>query len=505
MPSFELLAVIFLVSLAFGNLIVGVVNDAVNFLSSAIGAKVAPLKTIMIIAGIGIIIGSTFSDGIIEVARKGIFYPENFALSEAIIIFTAVAFADIILLDLFSTFGLPTSTTVSVVFELLGAALVLAWLKIGNLSEAWHVINSSSATKIILGILFSVAIAFILGLIAQFATRLIFTFDYKEKFKRWGFLWSGIALTSIIFFILIKGGKHATFMTPEFKDWIANSTFQILIICFVFFSFISLILIKIRANILKFIILIGTASLAMAFAGNDLANFIGFSVGGVHAFLGSDLSGTLPTPSWVLIIAGITMALSIAFSKKAKTVVKTSVNLCSHNKEIKKQWKPNTFSARLCNLVTFFYDAFLSLLPQRLKKWLSTRWKLTSETNSNGSAFDLLRASVNLIIAAAVISYATSHKLPLSTTYVTFMVAMGTSLADGAWDSDCAPYRITGILTVISGWFFTAFLAFVMAGVIVSILYFARSYGLLLLGIAVIVITYKLFHLHKKRDCAVVG
>ena len=248
--SFELLAVISLVFLAIGDLIVGVVNDAVNFLNSALGAKVTSRKVIMIVASIGIIIGTTFSDGIIEVTRKGIFYPEHFSLNEAILIFTAVSIADIILLDLYSTFGLPTSTTVSVVFELLGAAFVLAWLKVGNSEKAWEVINSASAIKIIMGILLSIAVAFSVGLIAQFISRMLFTFNYKPRLQRWGFLWCGIALTAMVFFIILKGGNHATFMTPEIKTWISNSTSIILGGCFVFFTILSYVLIKCRVNIL---------------------------------------------------------------------------------------------------------------------------------------------------------------------------------------------------------------------------------------------------------------
>jgi len=493
--SFELLAVTCLVILAFGDLIVGVVNDAANFLNSAIGANVASRKTIMIVASIGIIIGATFSDGIIEVARKGIFMPEYFTLSEAVIIFTSVALADIILLDLYSTFGLPTSTTVSIVFELFGAALVLAWWKMGSFSEAWVVINSSSAIKIILGIFLSVAFAFLIGVIAQFITRLLFTFNYHKGLKRWGFLWAGVAMTCLVFFILLKGSKHAAYMTPEMKAWIASNTFIFLGITFLIFTAISYILIKKEVKILRFIVLAGTGALAMAFAGNDLANFIGVSVAGVNAFLGADLSGELPTPTWVLILAGVLMSLAIVKSKKAKTVVDTSINLSSHDKQVMQHWKPNIFVLKLTDMIIFLG----TLVPVRIRTWVSKRWDGDHHGSENNSAFDKVRAAVNLMVAAVVISYATSYKLPLSTTYVTFMVAMGTSLADGAWNRECAPYRIAGVLTVISGWFMTALAAFVIAAITVSVLYLARTAGLAFMLIVVLTLIYKLFHVHKRR------
>ncbi|MBT3865288.1 hypothetical protein HOE67_02620 [Candidatus Peregrinibacteria bacterium] len=500
MPSFELLAVICLVILAFGGLIVGVVNDAVNFLNSAIGAKVSSRKVIMIIAGIGIIIGATFSDGIIEVARKGIFYPEFFSLHEAIILFAAVAFANVILLDLYSTFGLPTSTTVAVVFGLLGSASTLAFWKMGSFEEAWTVINSTSAIKIIIGIVMSIGIAFVAGLIGQFITRLTFTFDYKERFKRWGFLWSSVALTSLLFFILFKGGKHATFMTDDVKNWIDTNLWQILAVSFAFFAGLSQVLIRKELNILKFIVLIGTASLAMAFAGNDLANFIGVSVAGVNAYLGADLSGTLPTPAWVLILSGLVMAIAIFTSKKAKTVTKTEINLTSHEKDAKTHWKSNPLLEKLTNLIIFIHKTFSKIIPKRGRAAIASRWARNHDHNGDGAAFDLLRASVNLMIAAAVISFATSKKLPLSTTYVTFMVAMGTSLADKAWTRECAPYRISGVLTVIGGWFITALLIFLISGATVTVLYFTEAYGLIALTVMLSFAVYKLFHLHDRRS-----
>ncbi|HCW31915.1 MAG: phosphate permease [Candidatus Peregrinibacteria bacterium GW2011_GWE2_39_6] len=507
MAIFEWLAIVCLVCLAFGDLMVGVANDAVNFVNSAIGAKVASRKVIMLVASIGVIIGATFSDGIIEVARKGIFNPEFFTLQEAIILFTAAAMADLILLDLFSTFGLPTSTTVSIVFEIFGAAFILALLKLGNLDQAWETINSASAIKIITGIFLSIGVAFIVAIIVQFITRLLFTFDYHSRLKKWGFLWSGVALTCLFYFILVVGGKHATFMTEGTKGWIEGNLNMLLGSSLVVLSVISYTLIHRGVNILKIIVLIGTGGLAMAFAGNDLANFIGVSVGGVHAFLGADLSGTLPTPTWVLILAGFVMAFSIFTSKKAKTVTSTEVNLASHKKSVTQQWKSNGFVEHLTRLILFLYRGILRIFPKALLQTIKSRWTGTERNHleETHSDFDLLRAAVNLMVSAVLISFATAHKLPLSTTYVTFMVAMGTALTDGAWDRECAPHRIHGVLTVVSGWFITAFMAFLIAGVAVSILYLFQMYGLLFLIVVTIVIIYKLYHLHEKRSVARVG
>lgn len=496
MGLFELLAVVVLVALAAGNLFVGVANDAVNFLNSAIAAKAGSRKIILIVAALGVLIGATFSDGIIEVARKGIFNPGFFTATEVIAVFTAVALSDILLLDIYSTFGLPTSTTVSVVFELFGAALVMAFWKAHSLGGAWLAINSDSAIKIIFGILLSVGVAFFAGLIIQFLTRLLFTFDYAKKLKSFGFIWTGIALTSLMYFVL-KGGKHVTFLTDSNKAWIENHGGLVLLIMMVAFSLISYVLIRKKVDILKIIILIGTGALALAFAGNDLANFIGVSVGGFHAFLGADLAEKLPTPTWVLLLAGITMIIAIFTSKKAKTVTNTSINLASHSKHAMDDWGTNKFARTLTEIVIFIYRMILWFIPKKIRGWIAKRWEHTPD---NETAFDLMRASVNLMLSAALISYATSHKLPLSTTYVTFMVAMGTALADGAWDRECAPARITGVLTVISGWFMTAFFAFLIAGIMVTILNFGNIYGLVGAVVMVGWGMYKLFHIHDKRD-----
>jgi phosphate/sulfate permease len=499
MLNFEILAGIFLVLFACGDLFVGVANDAVNFLNSAIGSKVSSRKIIMLTASIGLLIGATFSDGIIEIARKGIFHPQFFSVTEVLMIFLAVAISDVVLLDLFSTFGLPTSTTVSLVFELLGAAFILAFLKLDNFDQAWQAINSASAIKIITGIFLSIAISLVVGLIIQFITRLIFSFSYQEKFKKWGFLWSGIALSALVFFILIKGGSHATFMSAATKGWINEHTGIILLMSLIIFSFISQILIYLKHNILKWIILIGTGSLAMAFAGNDLANFIGVSVAGIHALLGADLSADLSTPPGVLLGAGIVMIIAMVTSKKANTVTNTQLRLASHKKDVLTQWNSNALGKGLTKLGVFIFDTGWHLLPTKTQKWFSVRWTHDHARDDNPFAFDLLRAAVNLMTAAALISFATSQKLPLSTTYVTFMVAMGTSLADGAWDRHCAPARVAGVFNVIGGWFTTAILAFMITGLAVTVLYFLNITGLFLLVLVSGVIVYKLFKLHRKK------
>lgn len=498
MPSFELLAVFALVLLAVGNLTVGVVNDATNFLNSAIGSKVSSRRIIMLVSVIGIIIGATFSDGIIEVARKGIFRPEFFSANEALMIFTAVAMTDILLLDFYSTFGLPTSTTVSLVFELFGAALALAILKTGGIATAWSAINSESAMKIITGIILSVVFAFIIGLFTQFFTRLFFTFNYEERMRKWGFLWSGLALTCLFSFIILIGGKHASFMTSSLQNFISVNLNTILFSLFVAFSLFSLILIKLRVNILKIIVLIGTGALALAFAGNDLANFIGVSVGGVHAYINSNLTGSLPTPTWVLLGAGMIMSVAMMISKKARTVNNTAVSLASHNEKTLKKWDANLFMHRLAMIIVFLSTLPMKIMPTILRKKIAAR--INKFDKGKGADYDLLRAGVNLMVSAALISWATAQKLPLSTTYVTFIVAMATALADGAWTKDCAPTRVAGVLMVISGWFMTAILAIVATGITISVLFFLRTAGLLLMSGFIVLVIFSLTKIHFKRE-----
>jgi phosphate/sulfate permease len=501
MISFEFALVISLGVLAFGDLIVGVVNDAVNFLQSAIGSRVASRRVVFIAAGIGLLFGALFSDGIIEVARKGIFHPGFFGTTEVIMVFAAVAITDILLLDLYSTYGLPTSTTVSVVFELLGAALVMALWKSGwDFDGAWDAVNSASALRIITGILLSIAVAFTAGLIVQFFSRLFYTFDFARQHKRWGFIWCGFALSALLFFILLKGGKHAVFMTQGVEAWIKGNITLLLMGSFVFFSTVSFVLIRMKVKLLTLIILIGTASLAMAFAGNDLANFIGVSIAGISAFFGAELEGTLVTPWWVLSGAGVVMMIALYRSKKANSVISTGVDLSSKNKQVLNNWKPGKFTKVFVALNLFVWDLLMKFVPRRVRDWVGGRWEATDHHKNGDHDYDLVRAGVNLMVAAAVISFATSLKLPLSTTYVTFMVAMGTSLADGAWDRECAAHRVHGVMMVIGGWFVTAAGAFVAAGVVVSVLHLLRGYGLMLMIVSVVAIVWKLSKVHAGRE-----
>jgi phosphate/sulfate permease len=487
-----------LVILAFGDLIAGVTNDAVNFLNSAIGSRAAGRKVILGVATAGILAGVLFSDGIIEVARKGIFNPGFFTQPEALLLFAAVALADIILLDLYSTYGLPTSTTVAVVFELLGAALALALWKTGDLSVAWTAINSSSALRVIVGILLSVAVALLAGLAVQTAVRAVYTFDFGDRIRRWGFIWSGLSLSALTFFLLLKGAKHASFMTPDLKAWIAENTLTLFLWSFLAFSALSWLLIKSKFNILKLLVLIGTGALAAAFAGNDLANFIGVSVAGVNAFLGNELTGKLPTPLWVLVLAGLTMAAALNFSRKARSVTETEIHLTSHQAGgALGKWRPNRLVKALANMFCAAHDALIRLTPRPLRNWLGTRWRRTPVANRPD--FDLLRASVNLTVAASVIAFATSQKLPLSTTYVTFMVAMGTSLADRSWGRDCAAHRLTGTLVVIGGWFITALLAMIFAGFTVSVLYLTGTGGLIALVALVLFLLSRMRKIHRAK------
>lgn len=520
-----------LVALAFlavADLVVGVSNDAVNFLNSAIGSKAASFKTIMIVASIGVTVGAMTSSGMMEVARKGIFNPSEFMFDEIMIIFMAVMITDILLLDFFNTLGLPTSTTVSIVFELLGASVCIALLKIAadnskDILDLGLYINNEKAIEIIVGILLSVVIAFTVGALVQFVSRLLLTFNYEEKPIWVGALFSGVGVTSILYFILIKGIKNASFMSSEIKDFIANGHYELLAISFLLFSIISFLLIKyFKINIYKIIIIIGTFALAVAFAGNDLVNFIGVPIAALNShqlwfdayqttqvlptnFGMSSLSDAVATQPYLLLIAGLVMVLTLWFSSKAKAVVKTSVDL-SRQDDVKERFEPNYLSRSIVRFSMVASESFNSLLPKSTKDFIDTKFQKATISKAIKKeelpAFDLVRAAVNLIVASILISLATSMKLPLSTTYVTFMVAMGSSLADRAWGAESAVYRVAGVLNVIGGWFFTAFSAFVAAAIMALILFYGRGYALTaLLFLATILIVKNYFkHREKSRE-----
>ncbi len=492
-----LAAVVILILIAVFDLVVGVTNDAVNFLNSSIGSRVAPYHVIMIIASLGILAGVTFSGGMMEVARKGIFHPSLFTMPELITIFMAVMLTDILLLDFFNTHGLPTSTTVSIVFELLGAAVAVSAIKImhnnGEAMALGEYINTAKAMMIILGILLSVVIAFFSGAVVQFFTRLLFTFDYHSRLKRYGSVWGGFALAAITFFILVKGSKGATFMTTESVLWIKSNSLFILFIIFSISSVLLQILISIfRVNILKIVVLVGTFALAMAFAANDLVNFIGVPLAGLTAYkaamasgdplnvLMSALAQKAQAHTGLMLLAGSIMVLTLWFSKKAKSVTETEINLGKQEEGIER-FESIWLSRSIVNMAGSLADLIQCCTPTSVQNFISHRIdpkNVPKHIQEDRSSFDLVRASVNLMVASAVVSFATSLKLPLSTTYVTFMVAMGTSFSDQAWGRESAVYRVTGVLTVIGGWFLTAFLAFFVSFLFAGITNYFQILGI---------------------------
>ena len=528
MQDYYLILVIILGILAIVDLMVGVSNDAVNFLNSAIGSKVVSFKTLMIIASLGVAFGAMSSSGMMEVARKGIFNPEMFLFSEIMIIFIAVMITDILLLDLFNSYGLPTSTTVSIVFELLGAAVVISIIKISSSSDAFidlsTYINTSKATQIIFGIFLSVLVAFSIGALVQFLSRLVLSFKFEEKKKWLGSIFGGIALTSIFYFIVIKGLKGTPYSSSSFEilngstlsNYIDNNLVSIVIVSLLFLTFLSYLINSIlKVNIYTIVICVGTFALALAFAGNDLVNFIGVPIAGYQSYLawiGSGveadayfmgaLSEKVAAPTLILLGAGVIMIVTLWTSSKAKSVIKTSIDL-SRQEETIERFEPNFLSRGLVRLGAYFQKSFLKILPNNSINFIERQY-IKPKVNTlilrkDRPAFDKIRASINLVVAAILISIATSYKLPLSTTYVTFMVAMGTSLADRAWGSDSAAYRVAGVINVIGGWLMTALIAFLASGLIASIIYYFDQYALYLLVLIVAIVLTKNYFTHKER------
>jgi len=496
MENIYLLMLVALVALAVADLVVGVSNDAVNFLNSALGSKVLSFKTIMIVASIGIFIGCVFSSGMMEVARKGIFNPGMFNFNEIMIIFMAVMITDILLLEFFNSVGMPTSTTVSIVFELLGASVAMALIKIGmdngSFGDVVNYINTSKATQIIIGILLSVFIAFTIGAIVQWISRLLLSYDFDKKPNWVGAVFGGVALTALTYFILMKGIKGTSYAKQSFdliggitiKDFLENNVFTIVMYTSAFMSLLSYAFIQFfKFNIYKIIIGVGTFGLALAFAGNDLVNFIGVPIAAWQSYeawvssgipaneFGMEiLASKVPTPNLLLFAAGVIMVLTLWFSNNAKKVVKTSLDL-SDQGNIDERFNPNFLSRGLVRIASNSSNLFSRIMPDSVNNKIEERFRVpetfTQEiAKEDRPNFDVIRASVNLMVAGVLISIATSYKLPLSTTYVTFMVAMGTSLADRAWGSDSAVYRVAGVLNVIAGWFGTAIIAFTAAGTI---------------------------------------
>ncbi len=520
MEALYLIIVIILFFLAFTDLIVGVSNDAVNFLNSAVGSKAASFKLILIIAALGIIVGCTFSSGMMEVARKGIFHPELFYFSEIMLLFLAVMVTDIILLDSFNTLGLPTSTTVSIVFELLGAAVAFSLIKVytqpGDLGITAY-INADNAITIISGIFLSVLVAFTVGVIVQYLTRLIFSFKYEKRLKYFGSIWGGFAIAAITYFLLVKGVKGASFMTDELKELIEGNASIIILVSFIAWVIILQIIMFFyeKFDIMRFIVLLGTFTLAMAFAGNDLVNFIGVPLAGYNSyelylasgeasdnFLMQGLAGKVPTPTILLLLSGIVMTVTLWTSKKAKSVLKTSLDLGRQQ-----QGTERFTSYKVSRLIVRFFSKLAKmvdhLLPQKAKGFLYEQFDekpfIAKQIDMGVEAptFDMVRAGTTLVVASSLIALGTSFKLPLSTTYVTFMVFMGTSLADGAWGRESAVYRVSGVLAVIGGWFFTAFSAFTVAFIIAALFHFGGTIAvaiILLLAALLIYKTNKSFH-----------
>ena len=528
MTDFYLILVVILGLLAIADLVVGVSNDAVNFLNSAIGSKVVSFKTLMIIASLGVAFGAISSSGMMEVARKGIFNPEMFVFSEIMIIFMAVMITDILLLDVFNSYGLPTSTTVSIVFELLGAAVVISLIKLSALDlsfvELGDYINTSKATQIIFGIFFSVVVAFSIGALIQFISRIILSFKFEEKAKWMGSLFGGIALTSIFYFIVIKGLKGTPYSENQYdilgglsiSNFIDINLNMIVLLSLLILTLLSYLFNSVfKLNIYTLIICVGTFALALAFAGNDLVNFIGVPIAGYESFLAWSASGVsaesftmeilsekVSAPTFILLGAGIIMVLTLWTSSKAKSVIKTSIDL-SRQEETIERFEPNFLSRFLVRAGSSFVENFSKITPKPILEFVDSQYikpKInTLILRKDRPAFDKIRASVNLVVAAILISVATSYKLPLSTTYVTFMVAMGTSLADKAWGSESAVYRVAGVINVIGGWLMTALIAFTASGIIVSMLYYFEEVGLIVLVILVGYVLTKNYFLHKER------
>lgn len=509
--------------LAIVDLVVGVSNDAVNFLNSAIGSKAISVRNIMIIASLGVFFGAITSSGMMEVARKGIFNPNMFMFQDIMFIFMAVMITDILLLDVFNSLGMPTSTTVSIVFELLGAAVCISLIKISandaeSFSDLWNYINYETAAKIIFGILLSVVVAFSVGAIVQFSSRLIYSFNFEKRATYISALFGGFAITAITYFIIIKGMKG----TPFYKDvkfLIEGNTLGIIAGSFIIWSVISQLLIKIfKINILKLIIGIGTFSLAMAFSGNDLVNFVGVPIAAWNSYQAWEISGVaadafsmgvlakkVPSNIWLLLIAGAIMVITLWTSSKAQNVIKTGIDL-SRQGEGHEKFQPNPLSRVVVRAAMSLNKGIGFIFPKSTLNFIDSKFQkpvieLPKDKTYELPAFDLVRASVNLIVAGILISIATSMKLPLSTTYVTFMVAMGTSLADRAWGRESAVYRVAGVLNVIGGWFLTAITAFLAAALVAYLI----SWDMVMIPILLAIVAFligrnTLIHREKSKN-----
>ena len=488
MEYYFLFLLLFLALVAVFDIFVGVSNDAVNFLNSALGCRIASFKTVMIVASLGVMLGATFSSGMMEIARSGVFNPQMFTFSEIMVIFFAVMVTDIILLDAFNSLGLPTSTTVSIVFELLGSALAAAaytlMLDGASLADVAQYINSSRSLTIVSGILISVVVAFVSGTVVQYIARLIFTFNFEKVYRRVGGVYAGFCLTAIFYFLVMKGAKGASFMQPEWIQYMDANTWPIVTGLFVILSIVfQILIVAMSVNIFKVVILAGTFSLAFAFAGNDLVNFVGVPLAAWDSYKEWSAAAIAPelftmegllkptvAATGFLLFAGLVMVLTLWFSKKAQIVIQTSINLSSSNSGEQEQFGSSMPGRMIVRASMGLGRVIHQIIPMSVQKGIDQRFEPRKMYQGETPLpFDYVRASINLVVSAILIASATSLKLPLSTTYVTFMVAMGSSFADGAWDRETAVYRISGVLTVISGWFITAFCASTLAAIVCSI------------------------------------
>lgn len=494
MTEIYFLIVAFLLLLAVFDLFVGVSNDAVNFLNSAIGAKVAKFRTVLFVASVGILIGAVMSAGMMDVARHGIMRPENYSFEEVMTIFLAVMVTDVIILDVFNSLGMPTSTTVSLVFELLGGTLIIGMLKMhaDPSLTIYDLLNSDKALSVIIAIFVSVAIAFFFGVIVQWISRVIFTFNYKSHMRYTIAIFGGIAFTALAYFIFIKGLGDSPYIHEDTRKWIGENTCMLIAAAFVVSTILSEVLYLLKVNVFKIIVLAGTFALAMAFAGNDLVNFIGVPLAGLDSlqdfmangngnfdtFMMSSLMSSAKSPLIYLLIAGIIMIIAMTTSKKAQNVVKTSVDL-SRQDEGDEMFGSSRVARSIVRFTQDTGENIAKYMPKRIQNWINGRFNKEEAILADGAAFDEVRAAVNLVLAAMLIIFGTNYKLPLSTTYVTFMVAMGSSLADRAWSRESAVFRVTGVISVIGGWFITAGVAFATCAIVCSLMHFG--------GIAVMV------------------
>ncbi len=516
METIYLCIVIFLLCLAVFDLFVGVSNDAVNFLNSAIGAKVAKFRTVLIIASVGVAIGAVMSTGMMDVARHGIMKPDHYSYEEVMTIFLAVMVTDVIVLDMFNTLGMPTSTTVSLVFELLGGTFILATIKmIGDETLTYNdLLNSDKALSVIIAIFVSVAIAFVFGTIVQWISRVVFTFNYKKHMKYSVAIFGGIAFTALSYFIFLKGVGKSAYIPEATRTWIETNTQMLLVATFVASAIAMEVLHLLRINVFKFVVLMGTFALAMAFAGNDLVNFIGVPLAGLDAFndytansagatpstyLMTSLMESAKTPPFYLFIAGVIMIVAMATSKKAQNVIKTSVDLARQDEG--DEMFGSSRAARSIVRATQESSSVLSrYIPKRLSTWIDSRFNKQDAELNDGAAFDIIRAAVNLVLASMLITIGTNYKLPLSTTYVTFMVAMGSSLADRAWSRESAVFRVTGVLSVIGGWFITAGVAFGACALVCICMFYGGILAKVLFIALVICLLIRSNRQYKKKE-----